>query len=103
MLTRQELGLRELIALTGGANVRILDELAGDFRADALLCLFGGTADVRRQNDVVETCNGEANMSALDLGSTGKTSIAAPARCWSLRGAARASMWTTLPRALLTK
>ena len=44
---------------------------------------------------------GETNSSSLDFGSTGKTSIAAPARRFSRRAAARASMSTTVPREAL--
>ena len=43
------------------------------------------------------------NSSSLDLGSTGKTSIAAPPICSSLIAAANASISTTVPREALIK
>ena len=50
----RQLHLREVHRAHGGADVAVLDQLAGDLRADALLRLLGGAADMRRQDDVVE-------------------------------------------------
>ncbi len=47
--------------------------------------------------------SGLSNSSALPLGSTGKTSMAAPLRRPSLIASARASITTTLPRAALIR
>ena len=55
MLARQELDLREIDRADRGADVQMLDKFAGDFRVDALPCLFGGTAGSWSQNEVVKT------------------------------------------------
>src|SRR5580704_1886470 len=74
----RQLHLGEIDGAHRRAAVAVLDQLARDFDADALLRLLGRTADMRRQNDIVQACSGEWNFSAFELGSTGKTSIAAP-------------------------
>jgi len=46
--------LRKVDGAEGRAVVAVLDQLAGDFEADALLRFFGGTADVGREQHVIE-------------------------------------------------
>ena len=100
---RRQLHLREIHGALRRAHVGIFDQLARHLRADALLRLQRRAADMRRKDDVVEALQRRTKRSALDFGSTGNTSTAAPARCLSFSARASASTSYTVPRALLMK
>jgi hypothetical protein len=70
--------LRQVDAAAHRTQRQVVAQLLGHLDAQVVLGLRGGAADVRRQDHVVELPQRRLEDRAFDVGSVGKTSIAAP-------------------------
>ena len=100
----RQLHLREIHRADGRADVGIVDQLARDLVADALLRLLGRAADMRRQDDVGQALQrrdetlgvrGRLDREDVDGGARADGRRASPS--------ASASRSTTRPRELLIR